>query len=117
MVEKPRVVVKPWGKETWWAVTDRYVGKLIEVKAGEALSLQYHERKLETLYFTAGSGTLTVDDAELPIEPGLCVTLKPGTVHRVRAATDVAFLEASTPDTDDVVRLEDRYGRQGTSAP
>lgn len=106
-----KIVDKPWGREIWWAVTERYVGKIIEVNAGHALSLQYHERKMETLYFEHGSGILTLDDQELEIEPGLSVTIVPGQRHRITARSDVRVLEASTPETDDVVRLEDRYGR------
>lgn len=110
-MEQPKVVEKPWGREIWWAHTDRYVGKIIEVKAGHALSLQYHKQKMETLYFTAGAGELQIGEEVHPIQPGMAVTLTPGTVHRVTATTDVTFLEASTPEVDDVVRLDDRYGR------
>lgn len=106
-----RVVEKPWGREIWWAVTDRYVGKLIEVRAGCALSLQLHRRKLETLFFVRGKGTLLLGEEPMPLEEGLCVDIPPGTVHRVLAETDVAFYEVSTPDLEDVVRLADDYGR------
>ncbi len=107
-----RVVEKPWGRETWWAVTDRYAGKVIEVAGGHSLSLQFHERKLETMFFVEGSGTMHLGGRDLPIEPGLCVTIPPGTVHRVVAATRTVFLEVSTPELDDVVRLADAYGRE-----
>ncbi len=106
-----RVVEKPWGREVWYAVTDRYAGKVLEVRAGHALSLQYHRRKQETLYFRSGTGWLRLGDRVVPIEPGLAVTIQPGTLHRVEATTDLEILEVSTPDLDDVVRLEDRYGR------
>lgn len=112
-----RIVEKPWGREIWWAVTERYVGKIIEVKAGQSLSLQYHERKLESMYFDSGRGRLRLGEQTIPIAPALAVTIKPGEIHRVEAETDVRFFEVSTPDLEDVVRVEDRYGRQGTSAP
>ena len=106
-----RTVEKPWGRELWWAVTERYVGKIIEVRAGHRLSLQLHRVKMETLLFQRGTGTLTLGERTLPIEEGLCVTIPPGTVHRVEADSDVVFLEVSTPETGDVVRLADAYGR------
>lgn len=106
-----RVVDKPWGREIWWAETDRYLGKVIEVRAGHSLSLQYHEVKLETMLFTRGRGSLRLGERSLPVAPGLCVTIPPGTVHRVSAETDLAFFEVSTPDPADVVRLDDAYGR------
>ncbi|BDG61039.1 cupin domain-containing protein [Caldinitratiruptor microaerophilus] len=107
----PKIVEKPWGREIWYAVTDRYAGKVLEVRAGHALSLQYHRQKKETLYFRKGSGTLVLGDEEIPIRPDLSVTIEPGTRHRIVAATDLEILEVSTPELDDVVRLEDRYGR------
>ena len=110
-----RIVEKPWGREIWWAQTESYVGKIIEVKAGHSLSLQYHNQKLESMYFAAGEGEMLLGDETISIEPGKAVTIRPGTIHRVTARTDVTFFEVSTPQVDDVVRLEDRYGRQGTS--
>lgn len=106
-----RVVNKPWGREIWWAVTDRYVGKRIEVTAGNALSLQYHEKKMETLYFLDGKAKLQVGDEWREVTSGQAITLAPHTVHRIEAITDVVLFEVSTPEVDDVVRLEDRYGR------
>jgi len=108
---RPRIVDKPWGREVWWAETEAYLGKTIEVKAGHSLSLQYHRRKLETLHFAEGEGVLTLGESELPIRPGLSITVEPGTPHRIRAVTDLTVLEASTAHPDDVVRLEDAYGR------
>lgn len=105
------VVQKPWGREVWWAHTDRYVGKMICVRAGCALSLQYHVKKKETLLFLSGTGELEVNEDVRSIRPGLTVTFEPHTIHRVRAGTDVVFFEVSTPDVDDVVRLDDLYGR------
>ncbi len=108
-------VEKPWGWELWWAVTDRYVGKVIHVRAGEALSLQYHQRKKESMLFWEGEGVLTLGDAERRVRPMEAVTIEPGTVHRIRAITDLTFMEVSTPEVDDVVRLADDYGRAASS--
>ena len=115
-------VEKPWGYEVHWARTDRYVGKILHVRKGHALSLQYHERKEETIYVQSGRlryelGS-AVDALEvLELGPGDAVHVRPGMVHRMTALEDTDVLEASTPELDDVVRLEDRYGRSGTSAP
>ncbi|MEJ2217500.1 MAG: cupin domain-containing protein [Gemmatimonadota bacterium] len=113
---EPKRVEKPWGYELIWANTDRYVGKVLHVNAGHALSLQYHERKDETIHllsgrmrFWAGSSVEALD--EVPLEQGESYHITPGTVHRMEAVTDVDILEASTPELEDVVRLEDRYGR------
>ena len=119
----PQRVEKPWGWELIWAVTDEYVGKLLFVRAGEALSLQYHERKDESWYVHEGRAALELgrvgsDGLEArEIGPGDCFHFVPGTIHRVRAVEDTLIVEVSTPDLDDVVRLEDAYGREGTSAP
>lgn len=110
-----RVQDKPWGREVWWAVTDRYAGKIIEVRAGHSLSLQYHVRKMETLLFARGTGRMVMGDRAFAVAAGLCVTVPPGTVHRVTAETDLVFYEVSTPELDDVVRLEDDYGRAAGS--
>jgi mannose-6-phosphate isomerase-like protein (cupin superfamily) len=119
-------VPKPWGHETIWALTDRYCGKILHVKAGHQLSVQYHERKDETVYLLAGEMRYWVrlgggPDSDAPLEDqrlsaGDAFRITPGTVHYIEAVTDCDVLEASTPDLDDVVRLEDRYGRQGTNA-
>jgi mannose-6-phosphate isomerase len=116
-----RFVEKPWGGEEVFAETDRYVGKILTVRAGHALSLQYHVSKDETMRVLEGScefhlgrepGSRDLDVAVLG--PGDVRHIGPGTVHRMVALTDVRILEVSTPDLDDVVRLEDRYGRAGT---
>ena len=116
-----RTVHKPWGHETIWAHTDRYVGKIIHIKAGHALSVQYHERKDETVYLLRGEIRYCVQvDGELRdvgLRVGDAFRVTPGTVHFMEAVTDCDVLEASTPELDDVVRLKDRYGREGTSAP
>lgn len=112
----PEKVEKPWGHELIWARTDRYVGKVLHVKAGHALSLQYHEEKDETLFLLRGElrfwlGSSVEGLEELVLREGESCRIRPGTLHRIEAVTDVDVLEASTPELDDVVRLEDRYGR------
>ena len=111
-----RRVEKPWGYEIHHAVTDVYCGKVLFVRTGETLSLQYHDTKDETIYLHAGRAEITIGEAggELTVEeigPGRSFHLPPGTVHRLRALEDSTFLETSTPQLEDVVRLEDRYGR------
>jgi mannose-6-phosphate isomerase-like protein (cupin superfamily) len=110
------VVEKPWGREVWWAHTGRYTGKLLEVRAGHRLSLQYHREKLETLLFLCGRGEVQLGERRLAIAPGLNLTIRPGEVHRVSAESDVVFMEVSSPEVEDVVRLEDRYGRAAPAA-
>ncbi len=118
-----RHVPKPWGHETIWAHTDRYVGKILHITAGQALSVQYHERKDETVYLLNGEMKYWVQlpgDTELRdqrLTTGQSFRITPGTIHYMEAVTDCDVLEASTPELDDVVRLQDRYGREGTSAP
>ena len=108
-------VDKPWGHELWWAQTDRYVGKLIHVKKGHALSLQYHNKKDETIFVHSGRILFEMKvDGEMTkreMGPGEAVHVTPPTVHRMTALEDTDIFEVSTPETDDVVRLEDRYGR------
>ena len=116
-----RTVPKPWGHETIWAHTDRYVGKILHIKAGHALSVQYHERKDETVHLLRGELIYRVQlDGELRdmhLQAGESFRITPHTIHQMEAVTDCDVLEASTPELDDVVRLQDRYGREGTSAP
>jgi mannose-6-phosphate isomerase len=120
---EPRKVEKPWGYELIWAHADQYVGKVLFVKAGESLSLQFHREKDESWFVQSGKARLelgSVGDAVLKeeiISAGAAFHYHPGTVHRVTALEDTTILEVSTPHLDDVVRLEDRYGRQGTSEP
>jgi mannose-6-phosphate isomerase len=114
-------VNKPWGYEIIWAHTDRYVGKVLHIDAGHALSVQYHNRKDETVYLLSGEMKYWVklgDELEnVRLKEGDAFRITPGTVHYMEAITDCDILEASTPELDDVVRLKDRYGREGTSAP
>jgi len=115
-VRKSTIIDKPWGHEFIWASTDRYVGKILHVRAGEALSLQYHRVKDETVMVL--SGRLRFEffaEGEVPsvreLSPGEPFHVMPGLRHRMVAIEDTDVLEVSTPELDDVVRLEDRYGR------
>ena len=105
------VIEKPWGREIWWAVPDLYAAKALVVMAGHSVSLQYHERKHETLYFLEGEALLRIGDAESSVLPGHVVMIPPRTLHRIRGISDLVVIEVSTPDLDDVVRVEDSYGR------
>jgi mannose-6-phosphate isomerase-like protein (cupin superfamily) len=114
-------VPKPWGHETIWAKTDQYVGKILHIKAGEALSVQYHNVKDETVYLMSGQLIYRIWENDQPksvdLRIGQAFRITPGTVHQMEAVTDCDVLEVSTPHLDDVVRLTDRYGREGTNAP
>jgi len=119
---RARLVDKPWGHEEVFAETPNYVGKILFIRKGEALSLQYHEVKEETLRVLDGELELVVgrDPQSLEshlLDRGAVFHVTPGTLHRMIAVSDCSLLEVSTNHLDDVVRLEDRYGRQGTSAP
>jgi mannose-6-phosphate isomerase-like protein (cupin superfamily) len=123
-VDRPAgtLVPKPWGHELIWAHTDRYVGKILVIEAGKRLSLQYHERKDESIYVIAGRLRLHLADegGAIRVEelgPGEFRRVPTGRVHRYEAIERVELCEVSTPELDDVVRLEDDYGREGTSAP
>jgi mannose-6-phosphate isomerase len=114
---EPTKVEKPWGWELIWALTDDYCGKLLFVKAGESLSLQFHREKDESWYVESGRARIemaapgeTVPQTEV-IGAGAAFRIRPGTVHRVTAVEDTMILEVSTPQLEDVVRLEDSYGR------
>ena len=116
-----RIVPKPWGHETIWAHSELYVGKVLHIKAGHALSVQYHNQKDETIHLLRGEMIYRVDRGaglvEEPFAAGESFRNTPGTIHQMEAVTDCDVLEASTPHLDDVVRLTDRYGREGTTAP
>jgi mannose-6-phosphate isomerase len=114
-------VEKPWGHEIWWAETPLYVGKFLHVDAGQALSLQLHRQKDESSYLLSGRLRLTRGPSveELTTEeigPGFSWRAEPGTIHSIEAIEDAVVVEISTPEIDDVVRLEDRYGRQDQGA-
>ncbi len=122
-IDRVRIVEKPWGHEEIFALVDgKFCGKALHVTAGEALSLQYHERKEEVIAVQSGRCLMQVGQHESEMTahdlgPGDSVHLPPGMRHRVEAVTDLVLLEVSTTELDDVIRLEDRYGREGTSAP
>jgi len=109
-------VEKPWGYELRWAITDKYLGKVLHINRGEALSLQYHNHKDESILVLTGTMVLDLEDdagvlGHLRLGPGDSRRIYPGRRHRMTATADCDVLEVSTPDLDDVVRLEDRYGR------
>jgi mannose-6-phosphate isomerase len=120
---EPRRVEKPWGHELVWAETDEYLGKVLFIKAGESLSLQFHREKDESWLVQSGRAKLELGSAgaailnEEVIGPGATFRFRPGTVHRITALEDTTIVEVSTAHPDDVVRLEDRYGREGTNQP
>ena len=119
----PERVDKPWGYELIWALTEHYCGKLLVVRAGHELSLQFHREKDESWYVLEGRAKLEFAAAgekattNEVVKAGAAFHITPGTVHRVRALEDTTILEVSTPHLDDVVRLEDTYGRAGTTEP
>lgn len=124
LTEATKRIDKPWGYELWWARTDRYVGKILHLRKGESLSLQYHNVKDETILVQAGELLLetrppggTGELGRRLMKPGDVFHITPGTVHRMTGIEDTDILEVSTPELEDVVRLEDRYGRAGTSKP
>jgi len=116
-------VTKPWGYEKIWALSERYVGKILHINAGQELSVQYHNKKDETVYLLSGeiiyrvqrNGDDVLDDVRLKV--GESYRIIPGTIHQMIAVTDCDVLEVSTPELDDIVRLSDKYGREGTTAP
>jgi mannose-6-phosphate isomerase len=113
----PKRVEKPWGYELWWAETPRYAGKILHVEAGHSLSLQLHREKDESSYLLSGRLLLTRGPSaeELTTEeigPGFTWRNEPGMVHSIEALEDSDVIEVSTPEVDDVVRLQDRYGRE-----
>jgi mannose-6-phosphate isomerase len=119
---EPKRIDKPWGYELLWAITDRYCGKILHVRAGEQLSLQFHNAKDESWLVYEGRAELelarageTVTTKEV-VGPGAAFRFEPGTVHRLRALDDTTVLEVSTPEMEDIVRLQDDYGRE-TSGP
>jgi mannose-6-phosphate isomerase len=111
-----RRIDKPWGHEIIWAETSRYVGKILHVNAGQRLSLQYHRQKEETLLLRSGEAVITLGEPGGPLQDrryaaGEVLHVPPGLRHRLQAVTDCEFIEVSTTELDDVVRLSDDYGR------
>ncbi len=117
-----RRVEKPWGHEEIWAETDRYLGKILSIRRGERLSLQLHRKKDESIYVLRGRLKLTLETAagaleDEELEPGDARRVLPGRRHRFEAIEDTELVEVSTPEIDDVVRLQDDYGRGGDTGP
>lgn len=111
-LKTPKVIEKPWGREVWLAVSDKYAGKIIEINRGERTSLQYHKVKHETIYLRDGLLRIELEDKkQVTLSPGDAIILEPGDIHRLEALEDVRIIEISTPELDDVVRIEDDYGR------
>ena len=107
------IVEKPWGHEIRWAINDKYLGKILHIDAGGRLSLQYHEQKDETIYVLDGTAIVQLDGKTHTLSQGESLRIQPGQVHRFCAPqeTYVKLVEVSTPEIDDVVRVEDDYGR------
>ena len=117
-----RRVPKPWGHELIWAHTDRYVGKVLVIETGKRLSLQRHEVKDESIYVLSGRLRLLLEDEAGQVRteelgPGDHRRVETGRIHRYEAIERAEILEVSTPEIDDVIRIEDDFGREGTSAP
>ncbi len=111
-----KVVMKPWGHEIIWAVTKDYVGKILVIKAGHQLSLQFHKVKEETIFLHSGEMRFVIEDdqgqlGEVLLKPGQSFHIQANRKHRMFAVQDCEVFEVSTPHLDDVVRLEDSYGR------
>ena len=115
-------VDKPWGHELIWALTDRYVGKILFIEAGKRLSLQYHEEKDESIFVLEGRMVLHLEDSEgelqsIEMEHGDSYRIPVGARHRFAAIEDTRLVEVSSPEIEDVVRVEDDFGREGTTEP
>lgn len=115
---KIEIIEKPWGREVIWAKNQFYAAKILEIKQGKRLSLQYHEKKTETMHLLQGSAILEIKNNKneavksIKFEIDQSIEIKPKTIHRLIAVKDCKILEASTPELTDVIRLEDDYGRQ-----
>jgi mannose-6-phosphate isomerase len=117
-----RRVEKPWGNELIWVLTERYCGKVITIETGRRLSLQYHDRKDEAILVLAGRLRLHIEDDDgamttRDMGPGESAHVPVGRRHRFESLERVELVEVSTPELDDVIRVEDDFGREGTSAP
>ncbi|RLI88319.1 MAG: cupin [Candidatus Altiarchaeales archaeon] len=110
-VSTAKIVEKPWGREIWYAHEREYAGKILEIKKGFRSSLQYHEKKKETMYVLEGEIRIIKKDGELTLKEGESVTINPGEMHRIVPLRDSKILESSTPELDDVIRVEDDYNR------
>lgn len=109
---KVKIVEKPWGREIWFAVEKEYAGKILEIEADSRTSMQYHRKKKESMYVLKGKLKVVTPKGEFYVKKGESITIKPGQKHRLCAEKKVLLIEVSTPEIDDVVRLEDDYGRK-----
>ncbi len=115
---KTKIKPKPWGREIWFAQTEKYAGKILEIKKGHRYSLQFHRQKLETQYVVSGQIRMIHGESEENLQetilnPGDKFDVTPGTIHRAEGIEDSVIFEVSTPELDDVVKLADDYGRSG----
>lgn len=110
-ITKPKIVKKPWGREIWLAAEKEYAGKILEIRKGSRTSLHYHKFKKETMYVLEGELKLIHSGGEIIVREGECILLEPGNIHRIVPLKDLKIIEISTPQLDDVVRIEDDYGR------
>lgn len=110
-VSNAKIVEKPWGREIWYAHEREYAGKILEIKKGFRSSLHYHEKKKETMYVLEGEVRIIKKDGELTLNEGESITINPGEIHRIVPLRDSKILESSTPELDDVIRVEDDYER------
>ena len=106
-----KIIDKPWGNEIWLVNNNKYVAKILNINADERTSLQYHSTKDETLYLDEGIANVTIDENSFDIGSGAILEISPGTIHRIEAITDCKFFEVSTPELEDVIRVEDDYDR------
>lgn len=117
--DEVKIIKKPWGEEVWFAHTESYAGKILRIKKGHRYSLQYHEKKKETQYIYSGKIKLTFGEdldslQEIVLNPGDKFEVQPPLIHRMEALEDSEVFEVSTPELDDVVKLQDDYGRSGS---
>lgn len=114
MINKtPEIVIKPWGREIRWAINDKYLGKILHINKGQRLSLQLHEQKDETIYVLEGTAIVQINDMTVTLSEGESLRIQAKTIHRFCATAHghVKLIEVSTPEIDDIVRIEDDYGR------
>lgn len=110
-ITKPKIVKKPWGREIWLSTEKEYAGKILEIKKGSRTSLHYHRLKKETMFVLEGKLKLIHPKGEIIVKEGGCIILEPKDIHRIIPLKDLKIIEISTPELDDVVRIEDDYGR------
>ena len=110
-ISNAKIVEKPWGREIWYAHEREYAGKILEIKKGFRSSLHYHQKKKETMYVLEGEVRIIKKDGELTLNEGESITINPGEIHRIVPLRDSKILESSTPELDDVIRVEDDYER------